>query len=135
LTVTERYRHGFDVFPDSNRIQPFGSGATCVYNYRDLQLYNNTKDTYQLKLYVDDENLFGELKSTAEPKCMYEVYEKDHHISHEFWGGYVRHNTIYRRTYDLDGALIKDELLAENNAVMMYQPFLSESSSSKGAGI
>ena len=29
LTVTERYRHSHDVFPDSNRTQPFGSGATC----------------------------------------------------------------------------------------------------------
>ena len=29
LTVTERWRHGYDVFPDSNRTQPFGSGATC----------------------------------------------------------------------------------------------------------
>jgi len=28
LTVTERHRHGYDVFPDSNRTQPFGSGAT-----------------------------------------------------------------------------------------------------------
>jgi len=128
LTVTERYRHGFDVFPDSKRTQPFGTGATCVYNYRDLQLYNNTEDAYQLKLYIDNEYLFGELKSTGEPKCRYEVYEKEHVISHEFWGGYVRHNTIYRRTYDLDGALIKDEFIAENHAVMMYQPFLGESS-------
>ena len=31
LTVTERYRHSHDVFPDSNRTQPFGSGATCAY--------------------------------------------------------------------------------------------------------
>ena len=26
LTITERYRHSYDVFPDSNRTQPFGSG-------------------------------------------------------------------------------------------------------------
>ena len=31
LTVVERYRHSHDVFPDSNRTQPFGSGATCAY--------------------------------------------------------------------------------------------------------
>ncbi len=28
LSVTERHRHSYDVFPDSNRTQPFGSGAT-----------------------------------------------------------------------------------------------------------
>lgn len=131
LTVTERYRHGFDVFPDSDRTQPFGSGATCVYNYRDLQLYNNTGETYQLKLCIDDEYLYGELRSTEELRCRYEVYEKEHHISHEFWGGYLRHNAIYRREYDIDGALIKDEFLTENHAMMMYQPFLSETAAAK----
>lgn len=28
LTVTERYRYCYDVFPDSGRVLPFGSGAT-----------------------------------------------------------------------------------------------------------
>ncbi len=45
LVVTERHRHSYDVFPDSNRTQPFGSGATCVYNYRDLQIFNGTDQT------------------------------------------------------------------------------------------
>ncbi len=44
LTVTERWRHGFDVFPDSGRTQPFGSGATCAWNYIDLQIENRTPD-------------------------------------------------------------------------------------------
>lgn len=35
LTITERYRHSYDVFPDLKRQQPFGSGATCAYNYLD----------------------------------------------------------------------------------------------------
>jgi hypothetical protein len=30
LKVTERWRHTHDVFPDANRTQPFGSGATLV---------------------------------------------------------------------------------------------------------
>lgn len=29
LTVAERWRHSYDVFPDRQRTQPFGSGATC----------------------------------------------------------------------------------------------------------
>src|SRR5690606_11218439 len=29
LTVVERWRHSYDVFPDEGRTQPFGSGATC----------------------------------------------------------------------------------------------------------
>lgn len=42
LTVSERHRHSFDVFPDTKRTQPFGSGATCFYNYRDLKIKNET---------------------------------------------------------------------------------------------
>ena len=34
LTVVERYRHSYDVFPDSGRTQPFGSGAPCDYPSR-----------------------------------------------------------------------------------------------------
>jgi vancomycin resistance protein VanW len=37
LRVVERHRHSYDVFPDADRTQPFGSGATCAYNYIDLQ--------------------------------------------------------------------------------------------------
>lgn len=51
LTVTERYRHSYDVFPDSRRDQPFGSGATCSYNYLDLQITNQTDHSYQLLIY------------------------------------------------------------------------------------
>ena len=48
LTVTERYRHSHDVFPDANRTQPFGSGATCAYPHRDLMIRNDTDRPYQL---------------------------------------------------------------------------------------
>lgn len=57
LTVTERHRHSYDVFPDANRSQPFGSGATCAYNYRDLRILNRTPVAYQLKLRMDGEYL------------------------------------------------------------------------------
>ena len=53
LTVVERYRHSYDVFPDSNRTQPFGSGATCLYNYRDLMIRNSTSQPYLLSVWTD----------------------------------------------------------------------------------
>lgn len=46
LTVKERWRHGFDVFPDINRTIPFSCGATLSFNYIDLQLQNNTDKTF-----------------------------------------------------------------------------------------
>ena len=42
LKVTERYRHSHDVFPDAKRTQPFGTGATCYYNFLDLEIKNES---------------------------------------------------------------------------------------------
>lgn len=126
LTVVERYRHSYDVFPDSNRTQPFGSGATCVYNYRDLIIRNETDEPYQIYVEVGQEYLYGEWRSISKPIYTYEVYEKDHKIQPEFWGGYTRHNMLYRKRYDFEGNLIEDEYITENHAIMMYSPFLQE---------
>ncbi len=38
--VLERYHHSHDVFPDSGRMLPFGSGATLLYNFVDLRIKN-----------------------------------------------------------------------------------------------
>ncbi|HHX60259.1 MAG TPA: VanW family protein [Epulopiscium sp.] len=125
LKVTERHRHSYDVFPDSDRKLPFGSGATCFYNYIDLRIANDTDQPYQLHLYLNDEYLMGEWRTTIEQKERYEVYQKEHWISHEYWGGYARHNTIFRKKYDQSSKLVDDEYITENHAIMMYEPLLS----------
>jgi vancomycin resistance protein VanW len=127
LTVTERHRHGYDVFPDDNRTQPFGSGATCFYNYGDLTLYNGTDAVFQLRLEVTETELRGRWLSDAPPEYTYEVYEKEHIIRTEAWGGYSRSNVLFRRKYDAaTREQTADELVAENRAVMMYAPLLGE---------
>jgi vancomycin resistance protein VanW len=126
LEVTERHRHSYDVFPDSNRTQPFGSGATCAYNYLDLRIFNPTQQAYQLNVYLTDEQLVGERTTTNEPLQSYQIYEKEHKITLENWGGYVRHNLIYRRVFNKKKELIDDQYVTENHAIMMYQPFLEQ---------
>lgn len=86
LTVTERWRHTHDVFPDSNRTQPFASGATVVYNYVDLQIRNDTEEDYQLFVEVGDNELSGEWRCRQESLYQYQVYESEHRITHEWWG-------------------------------------------------
>lgn len=125
LTVTERYRHSYDVFPDTNRTQPFGSGATCAYNFLDLQIKNETNETYQLNLNVGKEYLEGEFRATTGLKITYEVYQKDHVITPTYWGGYIRSNSIYRKRFDSRGNQLDDEIVTENHAIMMYEPLLS----------
>ncbi|MFO7869491.1 MAG: VanW family protein [Bacteroidales bacterium] len=125
LTVTERYRHSYDVFPDVQRKIPFGSGATCVYNYRDLMVKNNTANTFQINLSVSEKNLHGKIRSLKPESKQYKIYEKEHIIHHHSWGGYSRHNIIYRKTYENETG-ITDEYMFENHALMMYQPYIDE---------
>lgn len=127
LTVIERHRHGFDVFPDSNRTQPFGSGATCFYPHGDLMIKNNTDDTYQLCVSVGSKYLEGEWRVTSMPNYTYEVVERNHEMRGEYWGGYSRHNEIYQQQYSLDGDLIAENLIVKNSAIMMYAPFIENS--------
>ena len=126
LTVVERHRHGYDVFPDSNRTKPFGSGATCFYNYGDLMIQNNTSQTFQLIVNVTETDLEGVWMSDDMPEFTYKVYEKEHIMQPEYWGGYTRHNSLYRKIYDLKRNLVADEYVAENHAIMMYDPLLPE---------
>lgn len=129
LTVTERWRHSYDVFPDENRTLPFGSGATLAYNYIDLQLRNDTQQTFQLRVWLSETDLHGEVRSTEPCEERREVFEKKHLIRHEPWGGYSRHNYIFRKVYSTKtNELLREEQVAENHALMMYQPFLENSS-------
>lgn len=124
LKITERYRHGFDVFPDINRKVPFGAGATLSYNYIDLQVKNDTNNIFQLKLWTDDEYLNGELYAKEPVDEEYEIIERNHIMKQQFWGGYSRHNQIFKITKRKNSQ--KEELLVENHAIMMYTPFLKE---------
>lgn len=134
LIVTERHRHSYDVFPDAARTQPFGSGATCAYNYLDLQIYNPTEYPYQLKLDLTSEYLVGEWRSMEEPAYYYCVYETNHRMTQEYWGGYTRHNCIRRKTYNIANELVQDEPITENHALMMYQPFLEAGNGNEEGG-
>ena len=128
LTVVERYRHSHDVFPDTNRTQPFGSGATCAYPHRDLMIRNDTEQPFQLCVQVGKQVLKGEWRAPAPPVCRYEIVERNHRMDQASWGGYVRHNELYRRIYDLEGGLLEEEFLFANDAIMMYSPLLPEES-------
>lgn len=124
LTVVERHRHGYDVFPDAHRTQPFGTGATCYYPHGDLMIQNNTQDTYQLRVRVGEEFLRGEFRCSRETEFQYEIIERNHFMRGEYWGGYSRHNEIFRKVFDKSGQLLAEEFLFKNAALMMYSPFI-----------
>lgn len=132
LTVIERWRHGYDVFPDVKRAQPFGSGATCAYPNIDLQIKNNTKQKFQLYLEVNDEYLIGKWLSNKPIKFKYEIFDKDHEIKSEWFGGYSRNNKIFRKIIDKNtNKEIGEEFITENHAIMMYNPLLEHAEKNK----
>ena len=125
LTVKERWRHSYDVFPDVNRTIPFACGATLSYNHVDLQLRNDTDKVFQVSLWLDDEYLNGEIACSEDLNTTYEVFETDHQFVHQWWGGYTRHNRIWKRITNNTTGEVTEELVTANNAIMMYNPMLS----------
>lgn len=126
LTIKERWRHSYDVFPDVNRTIPFACGATLSYNYVDLQLQNNTDYSFQINLFLDDEYLHGEITCNTTLSCQYNIFETDHLFKQQWWGGYTRHNKIWRKITHLEEDSTITELVSENHAIMMYSPMLGE---------
>lgn len=131
LSIKERWRHSYDVFPDVNRLLPFGSGATLSYNYIDLQIENKTTHDYQLCLWLTDQHLCGEIRSNTENSCHYEIVERNHQITGPIAGRYMRQNQIFRQLRHLDtNQLLREEFVTENHALMMYAPLLTSGQSS-----
>lgn len=127
LSITKRWRHSYDVFPDSNRTQPFGSGATCSYPNIDLELLNETNNIFQLNLHLTDTHLVGSWTSNEASTSVFKIMEKDAHITHEPWCGYIRHNKLLRQEIRKEtDTLIKESIVAENHAIMMYEPLLTQ---------
>ncbi len=126
MTIKERWRHSYDVFPDINRSIPFACGATLSYNYIDLQIENNTDKNFQINLWLDNEYLNGEITCNTDLKIKYDIYETDHLFRQQWWGGYTRHNKIWKRITTLVDNGITEEIVSENNAIMMYSPLLDE---------
>ena len=123
LTISERHRHGYDVFPDVNRKVPFGAGATLSYNHIDLQVKNETNNHFIIKLWLDKTHLNGELFSRDKIETKFSIEERNHIMKQQLWGGYSRHNQIYQLVKK-ENELINERLIVENHAIMMYTPFI-----------
>ena len=127
LTIVERHRHRYDVFPDSNRTQPFGSDATCYYPHGDLMIRNDTPNTYQLMVEVGEDDLIGSIRCDVPMNRRYEIVEREHQITNFWWGGFCRHNELWQQAYTLEGQLLEEKRIVTNDAIMMYTPYLESS--------
>lgn len=121
LTVTDRSEHSYDPFPDNDRVLPWGTGCSIVYNYVDLQLRNDTATTFQLRAKVGENYLEGELRANR-PQPRYHVYGANEHFF-RLDGNYFRANEIWRSVTDQSsGGRAGPELVRRNCAMAKYVP-------------
>jgi len=122
MKITERHRHGLDLFPDQQRSVPFGCGATVSYNYADLRFENPLPGPALLRLTVAGGELHGRLLLERDPGWRVQVYQQDHRFYRE-GGGWIRENRVRRSITAADsGRVLLDEEVAHNVARVLYEP-------------
>ena len=120
LEVIELHHHSDALFPDDRRRVPFGTGTSVFYNYLDYRFKNNTDQNIQLLLWVDNDILYGELRSEKEFPNRYKLEEVNHHFRKEN-NKYYRISQVYKITIDKKtNKEINNELILDNHSEVMY---------------
>lgn len=119
LTVTELVHHSDALFPDSGRRVPFGTGTSVFYKNVDYRFMNTTDCTVQLLVWVDDKELFGELRAERGFPYIYRITEENQGYIEED-GVFYRVSRVYRVTLDRDRRVMRRELVLDNHSRVMY---------------
>lgn len=121
LQVTELHHHSDALFPDSKRRVPFGTGTSISYKALDYRFKNVTDSPVQIRVWLDDEMLCGEIRSNVELSQKYKIIEEDNHYSKDENGIFFRNSKVYRVVIDKESkAEIKKELILSNHSKVMY---------------
>lgn len=120
LTVTERHRHDFDPFPDYRRTVPFGSGATVFFNYLDFMFRNDTENVFQVRTWLDDTYLHGEIRAERELPFCRTIRERNHRFV-RIQGEVYRENELWQIITDSETSeKVSEELLFRNRSEVLY---------------
>lgn len=121
MRIVEHHHHdGYDLFPDQDRKVPFGLGTSIMYNFLDYQFVNDTNNVYQLKVWVDNDELKGELRSDTKQTIKFEIQTVDENFVCAK-GKYYRCNEVWRTAQDpLAEKTPERELIKKNRALVMY---------------
>lgn len=121
LTVTELHHHSDALFPDVKRRVPFGTGTSISYKALDYRFKNTTEYPVQIRIWLDDTFLYGEIRSTVPLNEKYKIVEEDNHYAKEEDGIFYRDSKVYRIMTDKETKQeIKKELILENHSQVMY---------------
>lgn len=120
LTVTELHHHSDALFPDVKRRVPFGTGTSIAYKNVDYRFKNETNQTLQLVIWIEDKELCGELRSEYAFPYRYKLVEENHHYKKE-GNDYYRNSQVYRYVIDREtNEKIAKELVLDNHSRVLY---------------
>ncbi len=122
LDIIEHHHHyGIDLFPDYGRQIPFGTGTSILYNYLDYRFKNNTDQTYQLIVTVDEVYINAQIRTENPLKYKYHIKVEDEKFIRQN-DNIFRTSKIYKEQIDVKtGNLVKKTLVKENFAKLMYE--------------
>ena len=121
LTVTELHHHTDAIFPDVKRRVPFGTGTSIAFKALDYRFKNTTEHPVQIRVWLDDTYLYGEIRSDVELSEKYRLVEEDNHFAMEDDGKFYRNSKVYRMTYDKATKELKNrELILNNHSLVLY---------------
>ena len=121
LKVTELHHHSDALFPDVNRRVPFGTGTSISYKALDYRFKNVTKYPIQIRVWLDDTILYGEIRSIVALQERYKIIEEDNHYAKDKDGIFYRNSKVYRIITNKENKKqIKKELILNNHSKVMY---------------
>lgn len=119
ITVTELIHHSDALFPDSGRRVPFGTGTSVFYKNVDYRFKNTTDRPVQLLVWLDENQLYGELRAPQAFPYTYRITEENQGYVEED-GVFYRVSKVYRLTLDRERRVIRRELVLDNHSKVMY---------------
>ena len=121
LEVTELHHHSDALFPDVKRRVPFGTGTSISYKALDYRFKNTTQYPIQIRVWLDDTFIYGEIRSVVPLDKKYKIVEEDSYYSKDKDEIFYRNSKVYRIIIDKKtNQEIKKELVLDNHSKVMY---------------
>lgn len=99
---------------------PFGTGTSLFYPHVDYRFRNNTGQKVQLRLWLEEDDLCGELRAQRPFPFRYRLVETGHRFVKE-GEDYYRCSQVWRLTLDrATGAELGRELVLDNHSKVLY---------------
>ena len=120
LEVVELHHHGDALFPDDRRRVPFGTGTSIFYPHVDYRFRNTTDQSVQVRVWVEGDELRGELRAERPFPLRYRLVEEGHRFVRE-GEDYYRRSRVYRVAVDREtGEEAGRELVLDNRSRVLY---------------